>query len=214
MKIVLVAGGSIDREFCLDFLKQQNYDKIIAIDKGLEFLYREDIKPDLIVGDFDSLSDGILDFYEEKVPIRQFVPEKDATDMEIGIRSALEMGAKHIAILGGTGTRIDHMLGNIQTLMIPLKQGVEAFIQDKYNRITLLNNKKTLRREHMFGNFVSFLPLTTIVEGLDLKGFKYPLEHYTMTSDNSLGVSNEVTEEEAVVQFQSGVLIMIESRDK
>lgn len=60
---------------------------------------------------------------------------------------------------------------------------------------------------------VSLLPLTTQAEGVTLEGFKYPLKEYCMTSDNSLGVSNEITEETARITVKKGILIMIESKD-
>lgn len=214
MKIVIFAGGNLDERFCMVFLERESYDKIIAVDRGLEFLHRNSIMPALIVGDFDSLADGILDDYiEQHIPVRRFIPEKDATDMEIGVRCALEMGADEIIILGGTGSRLDHVLGNIQTMMIPLKQGVETYMLDANNRIRLLGHSVSIEKKNTKGTYVSFLPLTTTVEGLTLKGFKYPLYNYTLTSDNSLGVSNEFVDECAQIMFDKGILIMIESAD-
>lgn len=213
MKIMIIAGGSLDKGFCLQVFEKKNYDKIIAVDRGLKFLHENHIVPDLIVGDFDSLPGGILAAYEDRIPIRRFNPQKDASDMEIGVRAAIEMGADDITILGGTGTRIDHVIGNIQTLMVPLQMNVEACIADANNRIRLLKTDRILRQEELYGEYVSFFPLTTTVEGLTLQGFKYPLSDYTLTSDNSLGVSNEVTAKEAVIRLKNGVLIMIESRD-
>lgn len=213
MKVVLIAGGSLDEVFCMDYLKNVVCDKLIAVDRGLAFLHKMEIKPDLIVGDFDSLSAGILDSYKENTEIREFVPEKDATDMEIGIRAALDMGADSISILGGTGTRIDHLLGNVQVLMLPLKKGADACIMDANNRIRLIDREKNIRKSKLFGTYVSFFPLTTQVTGLNLTGFKYPLHNHTLTSDNSLGVSNEAVEDEVLIQLKEGVLIMVESRD-
>lgn len=212
-KIALFAGGTLEEAFTLSFLDKWQPDKVIAVDRGLLFLHEHGIEPDLIVGDFDSLPEGILEPYEDLVPVRKFIPEKDATDTEIGVRAALEMGAGQIALLGTTGSRIDHVLGNIQVLAIALQQGVYAFMQDSNNRISLLNKGRTLRKEQMFGDYISFLPLTTEVSALTLQGFRYPLEQYTLTSDNSLGVSNEVTQEEAIISLHEGILIMIESRD-
>lgn len=214
MKILLVAGGTMEPESSIQFINKWQPDKIIGIDRGMEFLYEQNLTPDLLVGDFDSACIETKEHYKELgIPIRQYIPEKDATDMEIGVRAALKMGAEEIAVLGATGTRIDHMLGNIQVLMIPLQKGVEAYLLDAHNRIRLLSGGRILKREQMFGKYISFLPLTTKVEGLTLTGFKYPLEQYTMTSDNSLGISNEIIAEKAEVSFQKGILIMIEADD-
>lgn len=214
MKVLLVAGGAVEPESSMQFIKEWQPDKIIGVDRGMEFLQRHNLTPDLLVGDFDSACRKTKEHYKTLgIPIEQYDPEKDATDTEIGVRAALKMGAAEITILGAIGTRLDHVLGNIQVLMLPLREGIEAYILDRHNRIRLLCKGITLDKEHMFGHYISFLPLTTKVEGLTLTGFKYPLEQYTLTSDNSLGISNEITAKKAEVSFQKGILIMIEAED-
>ena len=68
-------------------------------------------------------------------------------------------------------------------------------------------------REDMFGTYVSFLPFGGAASGVTLKGLKYPLENMSLTVGNSLGISNEVVEKKIEVSFESGYLLMIESRD-
>lgn len=213
MKVALITGGTVEEAFVFSFLKEWKPDRIIGIDRGLEFLYQHGIQPDLIVGDFDSIQPGILEHFRGKISIRTFVPEKDASDTEIGIREALDMKADEIAILGGTGSRLDHVLANIQTLVLPLQQGVRAFIQDAHNRIRLLDAPETIQKEQMFGKYISFFPLAAKVEKLTLEGFKYCLKEQDCTGSSSLFVSNELERAEAVIRFESGILIMIESRD-
>ena len=84
---------------------------------------------------------------------------------------------------------------------------------DPTNRIRLVDKQLTMQKADQFGTYVSLLPLTTQAEGVTLEGFKYPLKKYCMTSDNSLGVSNEITEETARITVKKGILIMIESKD-
>lgn len=213
MKIAVITGGMLEESSTLQFLRLEKPDKFIGVDKGLAFMHAHKIMPDLIVGDFDSIADGILDDYAGKVPIRRFCPQKDSTDTEIGLRAAIEMGAQEIVLLGATGTRLDHILGNIQILCIALQEGVDAYIQDAHNRIRLINGEKNIKREQMFGSYISFLPLTTQVKGLTLQGFKYPLEKAALTSDNSLGISNEIVADEAEISLEEGILIMIEAQD-
>ena len=139
-RTVVVSGGMLDEEFTLQILKSEETEYIVAADHGLEFLYKHGIKPDYIVGDFDSTSDEIVNYYktETKVPIRQFNPVKDASDTEIALRLCLNMGRKNIVILGGTGTRIDHIWANVQSLKIAKDAGAEAYLMDAHNRIRLL----------------------------------------------------------------------------
>lgn len=214
MKTVIVAGGTIDTGFSLDFCKKENFKYIIGVDAGTKFLYENSIRPDVIVGDFDSLSPEILFYYEESgIPVRRFQPQKDASDMEIAVKTALDAGSTQLYILGGTGTRLDHVLSNIQTLAIPEKLGVRSFLIDANNRIRLLMQPLTIKKEQQFGKYVSFFPLTTVVTGVCLEGFAYPLNNHTFTSEDSLGVSNEIKEEEVRIAFKEGILIMVESRD-
>ena len=89
-RIVIVSGGEIDSETAVDILKQPESRYIIAVDKGMEFLYAERIMPSYIVGDFDSIDPAVISYYktEAKVPIREFNPVKDASDTEIALAKA------------------------------------------------------------------------------------------------------------------------------
>ena len=218
MKTVIISGGRIDRDFALSFLENENFDQIIAVDNGLRFLYDNGIRPTWIVGDFDTAAPELVEYYQTKtdIPIRRFNPVKDSTDSQIAIELALEIGSREITILGGTGTRLDHVLGNIQSLMLAHKKGVSCIILDEYNRIRVIDGDLRLKKEEQYGKYVSLLPLTTEVTGVDLKGFKYELTNHTFTSTGSagLGVSNEITEEIAEIRIKSGVFVLIESRDE
>ena len=88
---LIISGGNISSDFALDFMEKQNIDYIIAADRGLAFARRYGIRPDLIVGDFDSVSREIIEGYrrEGKVPIRTYNPVKDDTDTQIALEKAL-----------------------------------------------------------------------------------------------------------------------------
>ena len=104
-RTVIVSGGLLEEDFALPILRSEDTEFIIGVDKGLTFLYRNSIKPDYIVGDFDSVPRDLVDYYREEinVPIREFNPVKDASDTEIALRLCLGMKRKEIWILGGTG---------------------------------------------------------------------------------------------------------------
>ena len=216
MKTLIITGGSIQKDFALSFIKKLQADYILAVDKGLLFCHENHIRPDYIVGDFDSLPRKILEPYQEEgtVPIREYNPVKDATDTCIGLEKALEEGSSEIWILGGTGTRLDHVLCNLQILKRSWEKKVPAYLIDAHNLITLpVEQHFTLRKEEQFGDYVSFFPMEEKVEKLTLKGFKYPLENYTLKAVEGLGVSNEIAEDKAEVIWEGKPLIMIQSRD-
>lgn len=218
MKTVIISGGRIERDFALSFLKNEIFDQIIAVDNGLKFLHENQIRPTWIVGDFDTAAPELVEYYQRQtdIPIRRFNPVKDSTDSQIAIELALELGSSEITILGGTGTRLDHVLGNIQSLMLARKKGVSCIILDAYNRIRLMDGVVHLKKSEQYGKYVSLLPLTTEVTGVELRGFKYELTNYTFTSTGSagLGVSNEITAEVAEIRIKTGIFVLIESRDE
>lgn len=215
MRVLIVTGGAIQEDFTKEYLKQEKFDLTIASDSGMEFFYRIKETPQYIVGDFDSVKPEILSWFrmQEGIEFREFCPEKDETDTELALSLAMSLGAKEICVLGATGTRIDHVIGNIHLLCKPLKKKIPCYLIDRYNRIRLADASVRLKKQEQFGNYVSLLPLTTKVSGITLRGFKYPLTDYTMTNDNSLGVSNEIIEDIAEVEIKKGILIMIEARD-
>ena len=217
-RCVIISGGELDEELTLSVLKQQKDRCVIGVDKGLEFLYYHQIMPDYIVGYFDSTREKIKDYYknETNVPIREYNPVKDASDTEIAIRLAMTLGAKEMIILGATGSRIDHLWANIQSLSIPFKAGVDAKIMDRQNLISIIGEGEThLRRSEAYGTYFSVFPMGDEIFGFNIKGAKYPLRNHTLKPCNSLCVSNEIAEgsDEAVISFPSGRVILMQTRD-
>lgn len=214
-RTVIVSGGVLEEELVLRILKEEETEFIIGVDKGLLFLYEHQIQPDYIVGDFDSAPSEVLSYYQQEtnIPIRRFNPVKDASDTEIALRLCLDLRRKQILILGATGNRMDHFWSNVQCLKIALDAGAQAWIQDGYNRIRLLNQSIVLKKEEAFGPYFSVFPLGGTVGDFNIKGAKYPLHHHTLTPFDSLCVSNEFVEDEVEISFPLGEVILMETRD-
>jgi thiamine pyrophosphokinase len=215
MKILILTGGRIDEAFAIDYMREYKPEYVIAADSGMEFCRHQNIIPDCIVGDFDSVTPEVLAFYHEQPQIlwKQFKPEKDETDTELAIRTALEHRATELHLIGATGTRLDHVIGNIQLLHEALIRDIAAYIVDTNNRISLMDGRKEIKKCEQYGTYVSILPLTTTVEKITLTGFKYPLNQATLYSNNTLGISNEIEAEVGVIEFEDGIAIVVESRD-
>ena len=140
-------------------------------------------------------------------------PEKDETDTELALLKAQATGCTEVVVLGATGGRMDHMLGNIHLLFPCLQKGMEAYILDSQNRIYLIDKERTFNRREIWGKYISFLPLTEEVRGITLTGFKYPLHEKDIEIGTSLCISNELVGEEGAITFTDGVLIVVESHD-
>ena len=89
-KILIISGGHIDEDFLGRLVSENAYSMIIAADRGLLAADLRDIRPDYIVGDFDSVPSGLLEKYKQmSTPVRTFPTEKDKTDTQIALELAL-----------------------------------------------------------------------------------------------------------------------------
>ena len=212
---VIVSGGTAADFFVKQTIRQIAPDCIIAADSGMEVLRRCSLTPDRIIGDFDSVGEDTLAYFRGMSGITWHTlnPMKDDTDTEFAIRLAIREGAELITILGGTGSRLDHVLGNIELLGIGLKENVPITLLDEHNRIRMTDRGMCLKKQEQFGTYVSLIPYSEQVEHITLTGFLYPLSDYCLKGFCSLGVSNEIVAEEAQISFSDGILLVIESRD-
>lgn len=221
-KTLIIGGGDVNIEFVRHYLQNQEIDTVVCADSGLDAAYQLGLSVDYAMGDFDSASREVLLNYKNQkaenanhTEFVQYPPEKDATDMHIVLDWVVDRLPSEIIILGATGRRLDHFLANLNILMKPLSYGIPTYIVDEHNRLYLLDHSHIIRREEMFGKYISFIPLTEEVSAVYLRGFKYELNGQNLTLGDSLGVSNELDEnqEAALVEFGDGVLVAIESKD-
>jgi thiamine pyrophosphokinase len=213
---LIVTGGPLDHEFAKRYLEDRQFDMVIAVDRGLNAVYKLDLTPDAIVGDFDSVEESVLNDYKskkEKITWEIHKPEKDETDTELALNTAIRLGCTKLVLLGATGGRQDHFLGNLHLLYACLKKGVEAAIVDERNQITVTETDRIFESDKTFGKYISFLPLSEEVKGITLTGFKYPLLKKDITIGTSLCISNELTGAIGKLEFDSGTLICVESHD-
>ena len=219
---VIVSGGMIREDFALDFLKKIQEERkgkklvLMAADRGLDFFRKNGITPDIADGDFDSLSVEGKKYLEnlKDTEIIRLQPEKDDTDTQSTLNLAIAKGSENILILGATGGRIDHLIGNLGLLTLGKLKGVSVAIADAQNYICLVKSGTILSKAGQFGKYVSFFSAGEAVEGLTLKGFKYPLNNFCLTTaDSGLTVSNEIRDDTAQITYDRGSLMMVMSRD-
>ena len=103
-RCLIVTGGKLDLSFAGPFLKNQSFERIIAVDGGLKAVKELGLEPDVIVGDFDSVDPLVLEYYRSREHIVWDVrrPEKDETDTELAFLRAQAMGCTDLVILGAT----------------------------------------------------------------------------------------------------------------
>lgn len=180
---------------------------VICADAGFERAAAEGIVPDILVGDLDSVDEKNLIVPPE---VRMITANwhKDETDFELAVDTAVSEGCSSVLIAGGFGGRIDHTLGNIQNMVDFYRHGVDISMKDERNYLTVLESGSLTLSAGRDVN-LSILAHSDEAE-VSVTGVEWPLEHYHMTSDRPLGVSNFVTGEKAEITVYSGtVLVMI-----
>ena len=107
---LIITGGRLDLAFAGQFLQHEKVDCVISVDGGLEKTRALGLTPDAVVGDFDTVDSKILERYQKNPSVLWDVhkPEKDETDTELAINTAIKLGCKKLVILGATGRRLDH----------------------------------------------------------------------------------------------------------
>lgn len=218
MKQLILIGGMVHPTPLLKKqLAQIEFGKRIAADAGLNWAQVLQIKPDFILGDFDSVKPEILAYYrQQKIPMKEFPARKDYTDSELAVWAALDEAkpGDEIWIVGGIGSRMDHTLGNVSLLYAALKKGVRAYLTDGLNEITLVQGPwegEWERRQQQ--KYFSLIPYLEKAEGIDLEGFAYPLQDAVLQMGQCRGISNEIVAEKGRMHLEKGYLLVIRSTE-
>lgn len=211
MRSIIVSGGKApSKELLKEYIKDDDY--IVGVDKGCNILREIKATPNIILGDFDSIDKEVLNYYKDKgVKIEKFNPEKDYTDTDLGYIKALEVNPSEIILFGATGSRIDHMLGNIGILLKGLRENIKVTIVDDNNRMYAVNKSSLVKKEK--GCVISFHALSDVVKNLTIKNGKYPLNNYDMTLLEPRAICNEFLDDDIYIEFDSGIILILYTKD-
>ena len=188
-RCVIVSAGELrDYARARDFLHEGDF--FVFCDGGLAHADGLGIKPDLVVGDFDSCDAGVLAKWHDSCKIVQLPREKDDTDTLFAVKLALEKGFDDFLLLGAMGGRFDHALGNVSILLYLQGLGKKALLVDDYSVMQIAGSEPLLIEDSC--SYFSVLTVAGDVSGVNIKNAKYPLENASLSSDFQLGISNEV----------------------
>ncbi|HSJ27576.1 MAG TPA: thiamine diphosphokinase [Acidimicrobiia bacterium] len=200
--IFVITGGDPVPADALEGLPSP--DLVVAADSGLDHAEALGLRPDVVVGDFDSVSEEALDRFDghlERHPVA-----KDATDLELALRSAVGRAPDRIVVVGGHGGRLDHFLANALVLTT-LPPTVEVEWRAGSAEIHVVHATTRLTGDP--GEKVSLVPVGGSAHGVTTSGLRWPLTDATLSSGSSLGVSNEFSGEHATVTVRQGTLLAI-----
>ena len=184
-------------------------DFIVACDAGYRNAERLDLRPDLIVGDFDSAPRPKAEHETIVLP-----HVKDDTDTQYAARWLLEHGYDEITLLGALGgARLEHTLANLATGLYLAKNGVKVLLANERSELHFLMPNTPMELHRSDWKYVSVFPLEGQLTGLAIRGAFYPLENAKLTADYPLGVSNEFVAETAHLQCSGGTGVVVLTRD-
>ena len=180
-------------------------DYVLAADGGLRHLQALSIKPDSILGDFDSL--GYVPAGAAVFPV-----EKDDTDAMLAVRHGLEKGFREFVIYGGLdGQRLDHTIANYQTLHFLTQNDARGYLVGKDYIVTAIRND-SIRFSETAEGILSLFCLGADAHGVCIQGLQYSLENGVLTSDFPLGVSNHFTGKPVEISVAAGSLLIMWDR--
>ena len=187
-------------------------DLVIAADGGARWAEANGRRPDLVVGDMDSLGDeAAIRLEREGARIVRHPVDKEASDTELAIAEAFGAGADRVVVVGALrGDRIDHELANLLLLADPRYAYRQLRIIHGGTVVRAVPGGSTLRIEARVGRPVTLLPLGSDAIGVTTRGLRYPLKAETLGLGSSRGLSNVVEKQPASVRLEVGALLVVE----
>ena len=177
---------------------------VICADSGYDKALSAGIKPDLLIGDFDSVKSRLPD----DIDVVKSPSHKDDTDTLLAVRTALEKGFDEIILAGACGGRTDHTLANIATLLFIREQGAKAYAVGDESNVYILSNE-SLRLKSDITRYLSVFAVSDEAV-VSISGCEYPLDRHLIKRSFPIGVSNEFIEgKEAVITCASGLIAVL-----
>ncbi len=211
---LVIADGDVDLALLRSMAAAAPAPLLIAADGGAAHVLQAGLSPDIVVGDFDSLAEAErLRLKASGVELRVAERDKDESDMELSLLSALEMRATRITILGALGvTRPEHSLANLLLLADPRLDGIEVAIAGRGSRIWRIGTAAGPGEAHIEGqpaDYVSLFAIDPEVSGVSTDGLRFPLAAETLRLGPSRGLSNELVGPRARVTTRRGRLLVV-----
>lgn len=205
-RCVIIGGGDCSADFLKEHINLEN-DYIICADSGFDYAVSAGLTPDLLIGDFDSISavpDGLNVI---TLPV-----EKDVTDCVAAYNEGVKAGFKSFVLFGGTGGRFEHTFANISLMANASKSNISFEIIDEKHIFRSISNS-SIKIKHKENQQISVFAYAGRAFGVILKGFHYPLWDYTLDPFNAaLGTSNDIIEEFGEISVRSGTLVIVETQ--
>ena len=203
MKNYLISIGGNSTSNILSI--ESNFDEIIAVDSGVEHLFKLSLDPNTLIGDLDSISENSLDKVKKNgVDIIAFNSNKDQTDFELALNYLEGVENSIIYIVGGESGEIDHLLSIF--LLIPSKSFFENIIWVYGDKKIIFRQKLKLNVKKM--SKFSIIPLSNL-SNLSIDGAEWNLENKNIQFGETTTLRNVANKDEINVNCDTGVFAFI-----
>lgn len=198
--VILVNGSPPSKTLLKTML--QKADVFICADGGANTAARYDLSPDYIVGDFDS----ILPVTKKRFSSvsQKVIRNQNSTDLEKALLFAVRKKFSVIYVLGATGGRIDHELGNLSALVKFSKKAEVVFV-DKFGEIRYIGRSRSLNIPD--GTTLSLLPMTAC-DGVSTEGLFWNLHNGRLRMGGKDSISNVAIKNEITIKVKRGDLLV------
>lgn len=177
------------------------FDYVIAVDGGFASLEAIGRKPDMALGDFDSLG-----YVPKGLRVAQFSSHKDKSDMELALDRARSMHYDEVYVYGGLGRRLDHTLANLQLFALFSEKGLFVTAVDEDTSVVFITGPDTFDMPAVEAGTVSVFSMNDRAEGVFERGLAYELDDAVLTNRTSLGLSNELIGEAVMIGVEKGTI--------
>lgn len=207
MKAFIYVGGHIFPDNIPE--RPADGDLCIAADGGYQNALTLGHPVHIAVGDFDSFPRQKI---AEGIELIELPAEKDLTDSQVCIETAIARGADEIILIGGLSGRLDHTLANLCILQDLQARRVQGYITDGNNRARFIKNSGAIIMRSHF-KYLSLIAVDETCKGVSVQGCKYELKNQPVHRRLQFAVSNEITGNCAMVTVKKGGIYIIESRE-
>lgn len=198
-RIALICGASISDPAKIK-KRIANFPVLIAVDGGANYCHLLGLKPDLLIGDFDSAKPEVLKHFSD-IPQKRFPTDKDHTDLELATELIFHSQVEEVVVFGALQDRTDHTLSN---LILLSRYPGKLFLESSNERLFVIDRKVML--ETYPGQQISLIPMNGPAKGIHTHGLKWELSGKTLDK-HFIGISNEATTSEIEIAVQEGDLL-------
>ncbi len=180
------------------------FDHIIAVDGGLRSLEEVGVKPNVALGDFDSLG-----YVPTGMRTVRFSKDKDKSDMELALKRAKSQRFDNVVVFGALGGRLDHTLANMGVFSKYSELGLKVTVIDDDTAVFFLTGPDIFEAPALESGVVSVFAMSDVTEGVFERGMKWDLDDVVLTNRESIGLSNELIGEAVMIGVEKGTICVI-----